>query len=127
MGSLGLQIRAQVRRATAGGIDSLAPVKFTNSGSELEFLNNLWRLGTEQEKGYRTGPPGYIGWRNSFLGIDSWAPETFKNTGSGPYPERMENTKKEILLSTMYDEIKETVFREKRMVTQKVLSEICIY
>jgi hypothetical protein len=20
-----------------------------------------------------TGPPGYIGWRNSFLGIDSWA------------------------------------------------------
>jgi hypothetical protein len=35
----GLKIRAQVRRATAGGIDSLAPVKFTNSGSELEFLN----------------------------------------------------------------------------------------
>ncbi len=28
-------------------------------------------------------PPGYIGWRNSFLGIDSWAPVTFKNTGSG--------------------------------------------
>jgi hypothetical protein len=24
--------------------------------------------------GYRTGPPGYIGWRNSFFGIDSWAP-----------------------------------------------------
>jgi hypothetical protein len=23
---------------------------------------------------WRTGPPGYIGWRNSFLGIDSWAP-----------------------------------------------------
>ncbi len=22
----------------------------------------------------RTGPPGYIGWRNRFLGIDSWAP-----------------------------------------------------
>jgi len=30
----------------------------------------------------RTGPPGYIGWRNSFLGIDSWAPYTFKNTSS---------------------------------------------
>ncbi len=28
----------------------------------------------------RTGPPGYIGWRNRFLGIDSWAPETFTNT-----------------------------------------------
>ncbi len=26
---------------------------------------------------YRTGPPGYIGWRNWFLGINSWAPETF--------------------------------------------------
>jgi hypothetical protein len=24
--------------------------------------------------GYRTGPPGYIGWRKSFLGIDSSAP-----------------------------------------------------
>ncbi len=28
--------------------------------------------------GYRTGPPGYIGWRNSFLGIDSWAPYTVR-------------------------------------------------
>ncbi len=25
----------------------------------------------EQEQGCRTGPPGYIGWRNRFLGIDS--------------------------------------------------------
>ncbi len=32
---------------------------------------------------WRTGPPGYIGWRNGFLGIDSWAPETFTNTRSG--------------------------------------------
>jgi hypothetical protein len=37
----------------------------------------------EEEEGYRTGPPGYIGWRNSFLEIDSGAPYTFKNTGSG--------------------------------------------
>ena len=56
--------------------------RFTNSGSELEFLKSLWGLGTEEEEGYRTGPPGYIGWRNSFLGIDSGAPYTFKNTGS---------------------------------------------
>ncbi len=41
-----------------------------------------WGLGTEEEEGYRTGLPGYIGWRNSFLGIDSGAPYTFKNTGS---------------------------------------------
>ncbi len=51
--------------------------------TELEFLINLWGLGTEQEQGNSTGPPGYIGWRNSFLGIDSWASETFKCTGSG--------------------------------------------
>jgi hypothetical protein len=51
--------------------------------SELEFLKRLWGLGTEEEEGYRTGPPGYIGWRNSFLGIDSGAPYTFKNTSSG--------------------------------------------
>jgi hypothetical protein len=50
----------------------------------LEFLKSLWGLGTKEEEGYRTGPPGYIGWRNSFLGIDSGAPYTFKNTGSDP-------------------------------------------
>ncbi len=50
--------------------------------TELEFLKSLWGLGTEEEEGYRTGPPGYIGWRNSFPGIDSGAPYTFKNTGS---------------------------------------------
>jgi hypothetical protein len=50
--------------------------------SELEFLKSLWGLGTEEEEGYGTGLPGYICWRNSFLGIDSGAPYTFKNTGS---------------------------------------------
>jgi hypothetical protein len=49
--------------------------------AELEFLKSLWGLGTEEEEGYRTGPPGYIGWRKSFLGIDSGAPYTL-NTGS---------------------------------------------
>ncbi len=58
--------------------------KDENSCSELEFLKSLWGLGTKEEEGYRTGPPGYIGWRNSFLGIDSGAPYTFKNTGSDP-------------------------------------------
>jgi hypothetical protein len=49
---------------------------------ELEFLKRLWELGTEEEEGYRTGPPGYKSWGNSFLGIDSGAPYTFKNTGA---------------------------------------------
>jgi hypothetical protein len=62
------------KRARGGGRFSLSP--------ELEFLKSLWGLGTEEEEGYRTGPPGCIGWRNSFLGIDSGAPYTFKNTGS---------------------------------------------
>jgi hypothetical protein len=26
---------------------------------------------------------GYIGWRNRFLGIEFWVPETFTNSGSG--------------------------------------------
>ncbi len=47
--------------------------RFTNTDSELEFVNNLWGPGTEQVKGYLTGPSGYIGWRNLFLEIDSWA------------------------------------------------------
>jgi hypothetical protein len=51
--------------------------------TELEFLKSVWGLGTEEEKGYRTCPPGYIGWRNSFLEIYSGAPYTFKKTGSG--------------------------------------------
>jgi hypothetical protein len=50
--------------------------------TELELLKSLWGLETEEEEGYRTGPPRYIGWQNSFLGIDSGAPYTFKNTGS---------------------------------------------
>jgi hypothetical protein len=48
----------------------------------LEFLNNLWGLGTKQEQGCRTGPPGYTACRNGFLGIDSWTPSKFKNSGS---------------------------------------------
>jgi hypothetical protein len=55
------------------------------AAAELEFLKRLWGLGTGEEEGYRTGPPGYIDWRNSFLGIDSGAPYTFKNTSSGVY------------------------------------------
>jgi hypothetical protein len=46
------------------------------------FKESIGAKGTEDEEGYRTGPPGYIGWRNSFLGIDSGAPYTFKNSGS---------------------------------------------
>jgi hypothetical protein len=61
-----------------------APVPTGHAWPELEFLKSLWGLEIEEEEGYSTatGPPGYIGWRNSFLGIDSGATYTFKNTGS---------------------------------------------
>jgi hypothetical protein len=52
---------------------------------ELEFFKSQRGLGTEEEEGYRTGPPGHISWRNLFLGKDSGAPYTFKNTGSGGF------------------------------------------
>jgi hypothetical protein len=38
------------------------------------FKKSMGAIGTEEELGDRTGPPGYIGWRNSFLGINSEAP-----------------------------------------------------
>jgi hypothetical protein len=48
---------------------------------EPVFVDLLWRPGIDSQPGgpvqnpiCRTGPPGYIGWRNRFLGIDSWAP-----------------------------------------------------
>jgi hypothetical protein len=48
---------------------------------EPVFVDLLRRPGIDSEPGgpvrnpaCRTGPPGYIGGRNRFLGIDSWAP-----------------------------------------------------
>jgi hypothetical protein len=48
---------------------------------EPVFVDLLMRPGIDSQPGgqvrnpiCRTGPPGYIGWRNRFLGIDSWAP-----------------------------------------------------
>jgi hypothetical protein len=45
-----------------------------NIGKLSWILNSLWGLGTDEVKGYRTGSPGNIGWRNLFLGIDIRAP-----------------------------------------------------
>ncbi len=48
--------------------------------TEPVFVDLLRRPGIDSQPGgpvrnpiCRTGPPGYIGWRNRFLGIDSWA------------------------------------------------------
>jgi hypothetical protein len=49
--------------------------------TEPVFVDLLRRPGIDSQPGgpvrnpiCRTGPPGYTGWRNRFLGIDSWAP-----------------------------------------------------
>ncbi len=48
---------------------------------EPVFVDLLRRPGIDSQPGgpvrnsiCRTGPPSYIGWRNRFLGFDSWAP-----------------------------------------------------
>jgi hypothetical protein len=51
----------------------------------LEFLNNLGGLEPRRNRVVVTGPAGYTAWRNWFLGIDSWAPLKFKNSGSESY------------------------------------------
>jgi hypothetical protein len=50
-------------------------------GPEPVFVDLLRRPGIDSQPGgpvrnpiCRTGPPGYIGWRYRFLGIESWAP-----------------------------------------------------
>ncbi len=42
------------------------------------ILNNLWELETEKEEDCRTGRPGYIGWRNWILRINSWTLKRWK-------------------------------------------------
>ncbi len=39
---------------------SYPPGQVVISSSELEYLKSLRGLGTEEEEGYRTGPPGYM-------------------------------------------------------------------
>jgi hypothetical protein len=74
-------LHSGISRVLTGVVYSSVPTDSLTL-SELEFLKRLWGLGTEEEEGHRTGPPGYIGWRNSILGIDSGAPYTFKSTSS---------------------------------------------
>jgi hypothetical protein len=47
---------------------------FKSTVNRAGIFKESMGLGTEEEERYRTGPPVYIGWKNSFLGIDSWAP-----------------------------------------------------
>ncbi len=61
-----------------------------NLGSEPEFVNlfgaqdSISSLADRNDNPiWRTCPQGNLGWRNRYLGIDSWSPKTFTNSGSG--------------------------------------------
>jgi hypothetical protein len=50
--------------------------------AELDVVDIAWTMGIFEQSmgsrnqlgiGSRTGPPGYIGWRNRFLRIEFWA------------------------------------------------------
>jgi hypothetical protein len=43
--------------AWRNGTTILFDVPARQARAELEFLKSLWGLGTEEEEGYRTGPP----------------------------------------------------------------------
>ncbi len=65
----------------APSIQSHSPLFIPEQTTEPVFVDLLWRPGIDSQPGgpvrnpiCRTGLPGYIGWRNRFLGIDSWAP-----------------------------------------------------
>jgi hypothetical protein len=77
-----IPIRARIFKCLwRPGIDSkewISPAFVARAGIFKKSIG----LETGKKQGYCTDPPGYIGWRNSFFGIDSWAPKTFKNTRS---------------------------------------------
>ncbi len=63
------------------GLSSHGEIKVEETRARIcrpckEPKNRFWalRAGTTTLHICRTGPPGYIDWRNWFLGIDSWAP-----------------------------------------------------
>ncbi len=62
--------------------------KFVNvygAQESIPGINSASLADWYDKQGYRTGPPGYIGWRNRFFEIDSWAPWTFTNSGSADH------------------------------------------
>ncbi len=59
--------------------ESILPAYVSWAGIFKKSMGARHRVGIN----YRTGPPCYIGWRNWCLGINSWAPYTFKSTSSG--------------------------------------------
>ncbi len=67
--------------------DYCTHVYCSTEGWPLAFLSSvcvrIFKQSMEARNRPSTGPPDYIGWRNWFLGIDSWAPSKFENLGSG--------------------------------------------
>jgi hypothetical protein len=65
-----------------------------NTRPELEFVNLLRSPWIDSQPGWSVRQPyltyrpprSYIGWRNRYLGIDSWAPWMFTKSGLGAKP-----------------------------------------
>jgi|688.fasta_scaffold590733_1 hypothetical protein len=55
--------------------DRLERKRQNAASSEPKFVN--------VEEAQESIPPGYLGWRIGFLGVDAWATYTFTNLGSG--------------------------------------------
>ncbi len=87
-------------------------IRITEQNSEPEFVNLLWSPGIDSRPGGTERKP-YLKYRpakrhrlaESFLGIDSWVPETFTNLGS---------------VGTYYRCPKEIACNFKRMVFRKI-------
>jgi hypothetical protein len=59
---------------TWGECDAVALIESSKTSTPvLEFLNNLWGLEPRRNR-VVVPPPEFIGWRNRFYKIDSWAP-----------------------------------------------------
>ncbi len=63
-------VEGEGREGWQGGEERFTWRENSSTGIFKQSMGARNRVG----KGCRTGLPGYIGWRNQFLGIDSWAP-----------------------------------------------------
>jgi hypothetical protein len=90
MSSSNICSEAAAEKGGAGGVTP-PPSPVPYFPVETDFVNLLRSPGIDSQPGgpvrqpnwtYR--PAKYIGWRNRFLVVDSWAFKTFTNSGSGP-------------------------------------------
>ncbi len=60
-----------------------APVYLEFQSPNLSTFKDIKNRLQEIDSASQAPAPGYIGWRNRFIEIDSWAPYKVTNSGSG--------------------------------------------